>query len=321
MGAAGARGRDQDGEDGQAHERERDLAGPAPAALEEAARREDHQQHGHGDRQERAEPVEEPERAVHGGQRVVGADAVPDVGLGERVEHPEHAQPRQRPAEPLPDVVEEHDRGEPGEQQAEDAVAPAVAGRELDPGAGGGGGEVEGDRQRQQRGGQGGQHQQRPVPLQPSPDVHRDIVRPARPRGGRTGQSCPSRVDHAVSGSRCGAAVADGEADGGDQQPEHAGDAGHVLQRRDAEQSGEPTEDQADEADPAGHDALAGGREQGEPGEAGEHPEPRDGADPVVVHRGVGVVDDPVVLREAPSCTRCPGRRPAPRRPRCRPGR
>ena len=51
--------------------------------------------------------------------------------------------------------------------------------------------------------------------------------------------------------------------------------------------SGETPHHQADPTDPARHDAAPAGAYTASAGQAGEHPHPRDGADPVVVERGV----------------------------------
>ena len=72
------------------------------------------------------------------------------------------------------------------------------------------------------------------------------------------------------------------EAGRGRDQPERADHAGHVLQRADREQQGEPAEHDAHHAHPAGVGAVPErAHGDGEGGQAGAAPQPRDGADPV----------------------------------------
>ena len=80
-----------------------------------------------------------------------------------------------------------------------------------------------------------------------------------------------------------------------------------------------PPMHQPDTTDPARHDAQPAGRVDGQTGQPGEHPHPRDGADPVVVERSRGVRDGAFVARRtAPSSPRCRGPRRGRTRPRCR---
>src|SRR4029079_6079626 len=105
-----------------------------------------------------------------------------------------------------------------------------------------------------------------------------------RPRG--AGPADGGRGVCVTPGSAAEAAVPEGEAERRREQPQCAGDPGHVLERGDAQHDGETAQHQADEADPPGHDASARGDVQTEAGETGQGPQPGDRADPVVVHRG-----------------------------------
>ncbi len=131
---------------GQRHQREAHLAGHAPAAGQEAAGREDQQQHRDRHRQERREPEQEPQREAHPGERPVRGEADAHVGLGQPVERPEEPEPGQRPAEPVVGVAaQDHDR-EPGEDHAVQGVDPAGLRGELETGVAVRRAEVEGDR-------------------------------------------------------------------------------------------------------------------------------------------------------------------------------
>ena len=159
---------------------------------------------------------------------------------------------------------------------------------------------VQPDRDDEQADGDQREHQGWPAVLGPG-RAHRHIVldgpRPAGSVVDPADRGVGVGTAHRALRAPYGTPVADGEADRGDQQPEHAGDTGHVLQRRDAEDDGQAAEHQPDETEPARDRARPGGDEDGEPGQADQGPQPRDGADPVVVDRGRAVVDrDRVVL-------------------------
>ena len=171
------------------------------------------------------------------------------------------------------------------EHHADGGVRPAEALRQLDPGAA----------RRRRTSSQivtastttdtAGQHQRGPAvvgPGQRAPAHCGDATRPAR--------SLVDRADR-VSGwvgfiARRGTPrVADGEAERRDQQPEHAGDAGHVLQRRDAQQHGQPPSTSPTRPSQRGPRPERAATNTARPGEADEGPQPRDGADPVPVER------------------------------------
>ena len=284
--AAGDHGRHDGGRADQQHQQQADPAHGPPPTGEEPPGGEEHEEHRGHDRQQRGEAQQEPQRERHARPRLVGGEAGADVRLGQPVEGPEQAEPGERPPEPVVRAGAQHQPREPGQHDAVGGVDPAGLRGDRGRPAGQRVAQVQHDGERE-----GGDREQREQPgADAVPPAHRDIM--ARDPGRRG----PNRADRggevpAWRSRRAVGLVADHEADRGDQQPQRTGHARHVLQRRDAEQQRQPAEDQADPADPARHAAATVRREQRQPGEAGEGPEPRDGADPVVEHRRVGVLD------------------------------
>ena len=103
---AAAGRRDDHRQAGQRHQREAHLAGHAPAAGQEAAGREDQQQHRDRHRQERREPQQEPQREAHPGERPVRRR-----GRRARRTGPARRAPRRAPARPSPSRTRGAGRG------------------------------------------------------------------------------------------------------------------------------------------------------------------------------------------------------------------
>ncbi len=152
--------RHDDEQSGRCHHAERRAPGGAPASDEEPPRREDQQQRGHRHRQERPEPVEEPQGSARAGQRLVGPDAVADPRLRQCVEAPEDPEPTEQPTEAAGIRAAdegEHDACADAEHDPEPGEGPPRAGCQLDTRAGRRGGNVEGGRDRQQQHGHHGE--------------------------------------------------------------------------------------------------------------------------------------------------------------------
>ena len=165
-------------------------------------------------------------------------EAEPDVGLGEPVEGPEQAEARRAPAEPVA-------AGRTAARQAPREPQARRWRRTVQPGSG-----VPRRRPARRRVGRVDQRhgettaatgEQTGAAGAARAALAGTCVRPTRPLGGRAdrlGSHGAHWTRKALSPTRNPSAD--------DQQPQRTGQAGHVLQRRDAEQQGQAAEDQAD---------------------------------------------------------------------------